>query len=77
VTIGRRRLCLVAGTALIVAGSASYVARPWLQLNVSFLDEHRGIFLIGWALIASGVSLVVRSRTRPEDGDDDENPPSL
>lgn len=46
-TIGRRRLCLVAGTALIVAGSASYVARPWLQLNVSFLDEHRGIFLIG------------------------------
>ena len=75
-TIGRRRLCLVAGIALIVAGSASYVARPWLQLNVPFLEEHGGIFLIGWALIASGVPLVVRSRTRPQD-DDVENPPSL
>jgi hypothetical protein len=75
-TMGRRRLCFVAGIALIVAGSAGYVARPWLQLNVPFMDEHRGIFLLGWALIASGVSLVVHSRTRPEDSDD-ADPPSV
>jgi hypothetical protein len=69
VRIGRRRLYFVAGIALIVAGSAVYAARPWLQLNVPFLDEHRGIFLFGWAFIASGVSLVVHSRTRTEDSD--------
>jgi hypothetical protein len=74
-TIGRRRLCVVAGIALAVAGSAAYVARPWLQLNVPFMNEHRGIFLLGRAFIASGVSLVVYSRTRPEDSDD-ADPPS-
>jgi hypothetical protein len=75
-TIGRRRLCFVAGAALIVAGSAAYIARPWLQLTVPFLDEHRGVFLLGWALIASGVSLVVYARTGPEDSDD-ADPPSV
>jgi hypothetical protein len=74
-TTGRRRLCFVAGIALIVAGSAAYAARPWLQLNVPFTDEHRGIFLFGWVFIASGVSLVVHSRTRSEDSDD-ADPPS-
>jgi uncharacterized membrane protein HdeD (DUF308 family) len=74
-TIGRRRLCLVAGIALIVAGTAVYVARPWLQLNVPFMDEHRGIFLFGWAFIASGVPLVVHSRSRSEDSDQ-ADPPS-
>jgi hypothetical protein len=74
-TTRRRRQRFVAGVALIVAGSAAYVARPWLQLHVPFMDEHRGIFLIGWAVIASGVSLVVCSRTRPEDSDD-ADPPS-
>jgi len=73
-TIGRRRLCFVVGIALIVAGSAAYVARPWLQLNVQFMDEHRGIFLLGWASIVLGVSLVVFSRTRPEDRDDADPP---
>jgi hypothetical protein len=76
-TIGRRRLCFVAGIALIVTGTAAYIARPWLQLDVAFLDEHRGVFLLGWALIVPGVSLVVYSRTRPEDGDDDAGPPSV
>jgi uncharacterized membrane protein HdeD (DUF308 family) len=73
-TIGRRRLFFVAGIALIVAGTAASVARPWLQLHVPFLDEHRVIFLLGWALIASGVSSVVYSRTQPEDSDDAESP---
>lgn len=73
-TIGHRRLCFVAGIALIVAGSAAYVARPWLQLNVPFTDEHQGVFLLGWAFIASGVSLVVYSRTQPEDSDDADHP---
>jgi hypothetical protein len=75
-TIGRRCLYFVTGLALIVAGSAAYIARPWLQANVAFLDEHRGVFLVGWALIVSGVSLVVYSRTRPEDTDDGD-PPSV
>ena len=75
-TIGLQRLCFVAGIALIVAGSAAYVARPWLQLNVPFMDEHRGLFLFGWAFIVSGVSLVVYSRTRPEDSED-ADPPSV
>jgi hypothetical protein len=75
-TLGRRRLSFVAGVALIVAGSAAYLARPWLQLNVPFMDEHRGLFLVGWAFIASGVSLVVHSRARPEE-DDDADPPSV
>ena len=75
-TIGRRRLCFVAGVALIVTGSAAYVARPWLQLNVPFMNEHRGIFLLGWAFIASGVSLVVYSRTRSVNSDD-VDPPSI
>jgi len=73
-TIGRRRLCFVAGVALIVTGSAAYVARPWLQLNVPFMNEHRGIFLLGWAFIASGVSLVVYSRTRSVNSDDVDTP---
>ena len=75
-TIGRRRLCFVAGVALIVAGSAAYVARPWLQVNVPIMDEHRGIFLLRWASIASGVSLVVYSRTRSVNSDD-VDPPSI
>jgi uncharacterized membrane protein HdeD (DUF308 family) len=73
-TIGRRRLCFVVGIALIVAGSAAYVARPWLQLNVPFMDEHRVIFLLGWAIIVSGVSLVVHARRRPEDSDEADPP---
>ena len=75
-TIGRRRLRFVAGIALIVTGSAASVARPWLELNVPFMAEHRAVFLVGWALIASGVSLVVHRRTRPED-DHDADPPSV
>ncbi|WP_204472530.1 hypothetical protein, partial [Bacteroides gallinaceum] len=73
-TMGRRRLCFAAGIALVVAGSAAYIARPWLQTNVAFLDEHRGVFLLGWALIVSGVSLVAYSRTRSEDSDDADLP---
>jgi hypothetical protein len=73
-TTGRRRLCFVAGIALIVAGSAAYVARPWLELTIPFMSEHRGIFTVGWAFITLGVSLVVYSRTRQEDSHDADPP---